>query len=153
MVVGANMAVRTDLARGLGWDVNLGAGRLGFAEDTLFWYQLRASGARITALDAVPAIHHFHAGRLSRSSWLSAAKKAGRSDGYVWHHWLHSQLRIPTLRYLKHALALALYRIKHPHPPAEGADPVELELVYRAHLMRGLARARRTAPRYGCRSR
>lgn len=89
-LIGANMAFgRQVFSRVPGFDCELGAGALGYGEETLFASQLLAAGLVIGgALDAAVE-HHFDPSRLTRAALLSAAEKAGRSEAYIAWHWAH----------------------------------------------------------------
>lgn len=150
MLVGASMAVRRDLAVEYGWDTELGAGRLGFGEDILFWLRLRADGKKIMRATEAPVRHFFDERRLQRNRWLEASRREGRSDAYIQHHWAGSDLRFLQLRALKHD-AIRLIRTAarmSPRGRRTPADPKELACVRQAALLRALARERQRTPRY-----
>jgi glycosyltransferase involved in cell wall biosynthesis len=89
-LVGANMAFsRKVLTIVPSFDVELGPGGLGFADDGLFASQLTSAGLRIFSAVDSNVIHHFDICRLKRSEWISAAMKHGASHAYVGHHWEH----------------------------------------------------------------
>ena len=89
-LVGANMAIRRRILEKLGgFDVMLGAGALGFAEETLLAQQIIALGGTIAPAWAVCVEHHPDLSRLQRDSYLEAAVKMGQSEGYIDHHWHH----------------------------------------------------------------
>lgn len=98
-LVGANMAFsRNVLAIVPSFDVELGPGGLGFADDSLFASQIAAAGLRIfNAVDS-NVIHHFEISRLKRSEWIAAARKHGASHAYVGHHWEHWSTYLLRLR-------------------------------------------------------
>lgn len=106
-MIGANMAFhRRVLSRVPEFDTELGAGALGFSEDTLFSMQLTAAGYRIGRAANATVTHHCSPARLRRSSFLDAARKGGRSQAYVAHHWEHSETSHPVGR-----LALAQLKL------------------------------------------
>lgn len=92
-LTGANMAFsRAVLDRVPGFDPSLGAGGLGYGEDTLFSWQLERAGFRVAARLTSPSCvveHHFDASRLARRCWLQDAVKRGRSAAYIFYHWEH----------------------------------------------------------------
>src|SRR5204863_214197 len=71
------------------FDEELGPGRLGYGEDSLFGEQLRRCGFRIEYANDVVVEHHFSPDRLSRENWKRVAVAAGRSRAYVAYHWEH----------------------------------------------------------------
>jgi glycosyltransferase involved in cell wall biosynthesis len=90
--VGANMAFhRRVLDRVPGFDVELGPGALGFADDTLFSWQLAEAGYRIAGRLDVAVEHHFDPSRLSRKALLAMAAKLGQSEAYIDYHWTHNE--------------------------------------------------------------
>lgn len=111
-LVGANMAFsRSVLERVPAFDVELGPGALGFGDDTLFSEQLKAAGYRLTtAFDAVVE-HHFLENRLQPDSWIQAAKKLGKVDAYIGHHWEHAVWPLPRRKVCEAFLILARHRV------------------------------------------
>ena len=113
-LIGANMAfARRVLAKVEGFDVALGPGALGFEDDSLFSRRLLQAGYRLKPRLDVVVEHHFDPVRLTRTSILQMARRAGRSQGYVAHHWEHKNLRWPVLRLAKAALRLLWWRLSH----------------------------------------
>lgn len=114
-MVGANMAFsKRVLEKVPNFDVALGPGARGFEDDTLFSLQLLRAGYRILPKLEVKVEHHFDPSRLTRVGVLQMARRAGRSQGYVAHHWEHCSLRWPYLRLAKAALRLSWWRLSHP---------------------------------------
>jgi len=115
------------------FDEELGAGRLGYSEDTLFACQLHDAGYRMsTALD-VCVEHNFEPSRLLRSSFTDDAKKRGQSDAYLKRHWIHQEGRaFPHLRMVARIAQLAFYRLTHPseNNSHEGLSEHEARLHY-----------------------
>ena len=113
-LVGANMAFSREVLTCVpAFDTELGAGALGFCEETLFTKQLQIAGYKVaTALD-IAVEHHFDPARLTRESFVDAARKRGRSHGYLAHHWEHAPLDFSPIRlyrlwrYLKFSLRSA----------------------------------------------
>ena len=119
-MVGANMAfLRSVLARVPGFDPALGAGALGFSEDTLFSRQLWAAGLNIVLEESAPVEHHFQPERLMRASLLDAARKRGETKAYVVHHWEHRKILAPAARMMQKRLQVALWYRRHPGLAAE----------------------------------
>jgi len=131
-LIGANSGFhRSVLGTVPSFDPELGPGALGFAEDTLFSWQLNEAGIEIReALDA-KVVHHLHPSRILHAGWLSAAKARGRCLAYILHHWQHGEIKWPRLRMLNFALKLALRRAAQspPQPDQEGAPIWELGYV------------------------
>jgi glycosyltransferase involved in cell wall biosynthesis len=93
-MVGANMAFhRRVLQRIPKFDVELGAGALGFGEESLFSYQLLAAGYKLIGVFDVPVEHHFDCSRLTREGMLDMARKTGRTYAFLDYHWNHLKLR------------------------------------------------------------
>jgi glycosyltransferase involved in cell wall biosynthesis len=94
-MVGANMAFhRHVLDRVPGFDVELGAGALGFYDETLFSWQLLAAGYNLVGSFDVAVEHHFDPGRLTIDVLFGMARKMGRSHAFVFHHWSHKKSRL-----------------------------------------------------------
>ncbi len=149
-LVGANMAFRREvLSRVPGFDPELGPGASGFGDDTLFGYQLLEAGYR---LEAVPlgTEHHFLPERLTRASFLSHAKKLGRTGAYTAHHWEHIQMRLPRLHLAKKIMHLALWRRAHPAETAqaEGMHPSEMHHLRSLHIYGAFLVEQRRPRRY-----
>ena len=127
------MAIRRRILEKLGgFDGMLGAGALGFAEETLLAQQIIALGGTIAPAWEVCVEHHPDLSRLQRDSYLEAAVKMGQSEGYIDHHWHH--LPCPWLRgYLKlSAIYFKLWRFQLKNRQAcrhqEGSPAKELIL-------------------------
>jgi GT2 family glycosyltransferase len=87
-LIGANMAVsRAVFERVPGFDPELGAGALGFGEESLFARELVDAGFRLTGAPDAVVEHHFDPSRLSRESWLDSARRRGEKEAYIAHHW------------------------------------------------------------------
>jgi glucosyl-dolichyl phosphate glucuronosyltransferase len=128
-LIGANMAfARRVLERVPGFDVELGPGRLGFGDDDLFGEQLRAAGYRIIAQPSAVVEHHFDPARLTRDSFLSSARKQGRTMAYLDHHWHGRTLRFPRLRLAYATARLVAWRACRPAQlfRREGMEPAEM---------------------------
>ncbi len=144
-LVGACMGIhRRVLERVPGFDAELGAGALGFAEETLFSNQLSAAGYSLHVIDEPCVEHHPRASRLVRKEWLAAAKHRGRSAAYVLYHWEHSNLKCPYLRSFYYQLKLWTRRLVQP-PPAldqEGSPGWELSYIVEMEKHRGFMKER-----------
>lgn len=92
-MVGANMAFgRHVLDRVPGFDTELGPGRLGFFDDTLFAMRLLEEEFRIKARFDTAVEHHFDTSRLTREKVRELVSKFGRCEGYLGWHWRHSEI-------------------------------------------------------------
>jgi glycosyltransferase involved in cell wall biosynthesis len=127
-LVGANMAFsRSVLEKIPAFDIELGPGALGFGEETLLSEQMRLAGYRIFAAFDAKVEHHFDENRLEPARWADAAKKRGRIDAYMAHHWAHDTWPNPrwlacvaSLQYLRHYLPYSINK------PKSGAMPLSL---------------------------
>jgi glycosyltransferase involved in cell wall biosynthesis len=89
--VGANMAFSREVLKHVpAFDVELGPGALGFGDETLFSFQLRQAGFRLTTRFETAVEHHVHPSRLSRKNMTLAAGQMGRSKAYIAYHWHHA---------------------------------------------------------------
>lgn len=94
-MVGANMALhRRVLERVPRFEIELGAGALGFGEETFFCSMLLSAGYRLAGALDVAVEHHFARSRLANDALLDMARKRGRSDAFIYHHWSHRQSRL-----------------------------------------------------------
>jgi hypothetical protein len=76
-------------------------------------------------------VHHFDPARLRRSAWLEAARKRGRTDAYLLHHWQHGGLRNPRLGivWLRAKLTLRRRLVRLPSLAEEGCPCWEMSYV------------------------
>jgi glucosyl-dolichyl phosphate glucuronosyltransferase len=126
---------RTVLDKVPAFDEELGPGALGFWEDSLFSFQLKRAGYRLSFSGAAIVEHHFDQSRLSRSAFLDRAAREGCSRAYVAHHWEHRTLSSPRKEAALLALQLAKQRmIQGKAAQSEGAPEWELDLVMHFHL-------------------
>lgn len=87
---GANFAFRREaLACVPAFDIELGPGALGFADDSLFSIQLREAGNRLIYVPEAAVEHWFDCSRLTMASLRSRAFRDGQSRAYVDYHWEH----------------------------------------------------------------
>lgn len=143
--VGANMAVsRAVLARVPAFDPELGPGRLGLWEDTLFWMQLKMSGYRLAAAVDAVVEHHFDPSRLSRAAFLARARSEARSSAYVAWHWNHENRRRGVQRVAEYTLRLKLKRLsrRRDWQRDEGVAQWEMDLVTAIEFERSYRRER-----------
>lgn len=108
IMTGLNMAFRRDVLEHVpGFDVEVGAGQLGFCEDTLFTIQLRNAGYRLKAVREAEVEHHFESERLSRSAWQRRMKGEGRSYAHILYHYGDYRLRSAPWRLITTSLRAA----------------------------------------------
>jgi len=99
-MIGANMAFhRRVLERVPRFDEELGPGALGFGDDSLFSWQLERAGLRLGRAPEAVVEHHCEESRLLRQHYLASARKHGRTQAYLCHHWKHGTITMPRLRY------------------------------------------------------
>ena len=134
-LIGANMGFRRSvLERVPAFDTELGPGASGFADDTLFGWQLSEAGFRIGYARSAVVIHHLDPSRLRRTAWLSAARGRGRSEAYRRYHWEHADIAYRRLRQLYYFIKLQLRRIVHRPPPLESEKCPLWEMGYVLHI-------------------
>lgn len=132
-MVGANMAIARKVFRRIpGFDPELGAGALGFGEETLLSRQIHAAGFRIALELAVCVEHHFDEGRLCRANFERIAVDMGRAHAYLAHHWEHRHILLPRLRLFVNRAKLWVRDLGH--PSARGDFPAPWRVAY---LLRG----------------
>ena len=128
-MVGANMALgRHVLAAVPSFDVELGAGALGYGEEALFSQQLLRAGFRIASAFDAMVEHHVDPARLTRAGFAKAAELRGRTLAYRRHHWEHLEIPHPARRFRRRWLRLAVGRLAHPRPAPEGMANWEMSL-------------------------
>jgi len=150
-LVGANMGFhRSVLERVPAFDPELGAGALGFGEETLFSWQLCEAGYRLRRVSDALVVHHFEPSRLLHSQWLAAASKRGYSSAYLLHHWQHDEVKNPLMRLYYFAAKLRLRRILQPPVPmeAEGCAPWEMSYVHAIEMCRQFLKERQRPRNY-----
>ena len=131
-MVGANMATSTVAARSVGFDEELGPGERGFADDVLFNFRLKAAGYRLIGCTGPPVEHHLSPDRLNLATMQRLARSNGSSHAYVWHHWLHAELRWLRLRKWRAQLELARLRRGPAAPRRHLATRVPSSCTHRA---------------------
>ena len=110
-LTGANMAFLRDVLKMVpGFDVELGPGRLGSCDDTLFSLQPEKAGCKIAYHPAAAVNHHFDPSRLSRKSLLDTASKVGSSTMYIDHHWRHQDFPLAQAKLVRKQIMLSLWR-------------------------------------------
>lgn len=84
---GANMSATRVALRAIAFDERLGAGRLGFMEDVVWFDQATQAGYRAVAAGPPAVEHHPEASRLDRRSWYRHCWRHGRSSAFVATHY------------------------------------------------------------------
>ena len=141
-LIGANMAFsRSVLHRVPGFDPELGPGRLGFWDDSLFSFQLLKAGFRIGFSEEAIINHHFDSSRLTRKALLGRAAGEGRSEAYVAYHWMHSPKPMNMEKVRRMEILLQLRRIKHWRKTivSEGCATWEMDAVKEISFCRQFA--------------
>lgn len=114
-LVGANMAFSRRAADAVGgFDPTLGAGALGFGEETLFAERLVAAGFHIQAVLDVSVTHYFDLSRLTGPVLLKMADRMGRSTAYLDYHWGQADPRPARTRVYRAWLLLAWEKLLRP---------------------------------------
>lgn len=152
-IVGANMAIsRRVFDKIPGFDPELGAGKLGTGEETLFSLQMREYGFRIKSAFDVSVEHHPDLRRLSRTVWKETAKKVGKSEAYLSYHWEHRQYTFPALYsgllYYHLRLWLKQILVSHDMNCDAGIPLWEFQLRRKIHRIRQHIRERGNTPKY-----
>ena len=150
-LIGANMGFRRAvLDRVPLFDTDLGAGALGSSEDTLFGWQLAEAGFRIQYVPDARIIHYPDPSRFRRMYWLGDAAKRGRTKGYLFYHWEHTDIAAPHMEWLSYWLRLQIRRRLQPPPSleSEGCPPWELSYVLNMEKCRQFCRERQRARHY-----
>jgi glycosyltransferase involved in cell wall biosynthesis len=140
-IVGANMALSRRAIAAVGsFDENLGAGALGFFEETLFIWKLREAGLRLRTAFGTSVAHHFDVARLTRTHLLTTAARMGRSQGYVDAKWHQADPSAATRQLWRARTLLFLHRLTHfPDALARRVTPAELQRVQTAAYWSQLA--------------
>jgi glycosyltransferase involved in cell wall biosynthesis len=131
LMIGANMAFsRRVLQLVPAFDPSLGPGALGFADDTLFSYQMVEAGLKILTIPTTVE-HHLDSSRLLRTSWLNNGDRNGKSAAYAYHHWYHSTISLAKAKLATKKTLLLCYRFFNLAKTRKefGCTPRELLLV------------------------
>ena len=148
-MIGANMAFARHTLRRVGeFDTALGAGALGFGEDSLFAAQLSAAGFQIRFVPAAIVNHYPDTSRFGRVQILRAIDKRERSGAYISHHWEHESISFCHLRSYKCLTCLRIGRLlsvlcghRPDRVPDWEAKQLSWHLRFKYHLqLRGHAR-------------
>jgi len=113
-LVCANMSVhKRVLEKVPAFDEELGPGRMGFGEDTLFAFQLIEAGYRLHGAWDVQVEHHFDESRLTRQALKKRSLQAGSTNSYLWHHWIHADMSVPRVRLALSRVKILLTQLRH----------------------------------------
>lgn len=124
IMVGANMAFSRRVADALGgFDHELGAGALGFGEESLFSARALAAGFRIKGALDVSVAHHFDLARLNVSALIKMAQRMGQSTAYLDYHWEQADACAAGSRIHQARLLLAWERLLRPWRAISGRQP------------------------------
>lgn len=133
--VGANMSVsRKALSLVPQFDPELGPGRLGLWEDTLFSMQIKQMGMKLGFSENAVVEHFFDPARLERSSFLNHAKALGQSGAYVAWHWSHETIRWASTSLKRFRCELMLKRVFRRQSLRQGGAP-----LWEMNLLSGIA--------------
>ena len=146
-MVGASMAASKTAALAVGFDEELGPGARGFADDVLFNLRLKSLQFRLIGSSGPPAVHHLDEDRLTYVRLVDLALRNGSSTAYLWHHWMHSQLRFVRLRVVRNWLRLVAYRALHRRRP-DRIDEKEFVFIEALSFGRHLLKERKRVPNY-----
>ena len=150
-MVGANMAFgREVLERVAAFDAELGAGALGFGEESLFSRQILEAGFKLEIALDVCVEHHFDASRLARVHLIDAAQRRGRVSAYTKHHWEHTQINHPHYGLARAVLRLMWWRfLRRKQLQKATIAPVwELSMIWEISLYRAWLTERRRPRKY-----
>lgn len=150
-LIGANMGFRRSVLKQVPrFDPELGPGKLGFGEETLFGKQLLEAGFKIKYAPKAMVIHRPDESRLRRRDWLNTARKKGHQEAYFLYHWEHDDIQAPRLKWLRYLLKLHLRRIlQRPVPlDSEGVSAWEMNYVRYMETFRRFCRERRRPRNY-----
>ena len=131
-VLGANFAFsRRILERIPRFDPELGPGALGFAEEALFFQQIKVAGFRTAWAREALIYHHPDVARFDHDRWIDTAVRHGRSNAYITYHWAQLTIALPRLRQILQRLRLFTGRTlrRWSSNDREQVDARELQLV------------------------
>ena len=112
------------------WD----RGRWGFGDDSLFSWQLEKAGFRLGRAPEAVVEHHCDESRLLRRHYLDSARKNGRLQAYLLHHWKHETIALPRMRHAYALLKLLRRRIISHSDTSRAEGCAEWEISLNAEL-------------------
>lgn len=149
-MVGANMAfARAVLDAVPLFDAELGAGKLGQRDDTLFSQQVRLAGFRVAQVEC-EVEHHFEPERLQRGAWLRHGEASGRSAAMLRVHWERSPVPFAVLWLWLWLAALRAYRVLKPlgSVDTEGCSSAEIRIAEQIAFYRYYLEIKGVSPKY-----
>jgi glycosyltransferase involved in cell wall biosynthesis len=149
-MVGANMAFARAVLEAVPlFDQDLGAGKLGQRDDTLFSQQVRLAGFRISQVEC-EVEHHFESERLQRGAWLRHGEASGRSAAMLRVHWERSPVPLAVLWLWLWLTALRVYRVLKPPGgvDTEGCTSAEIRIVEQIAFYRYYLEVKDASPKY-----
>lgn len=147
-LIGVSMAFRRQVLEKVpGFDGVLGAGALGFGEDSLFSWQLTEAGFRLGCERCARLTHHPDPARLLEGAWVKAARARGRTQAYLRHHWLHEDVPQPWVREWWWRCKLRL-RDRNPRPEREGCPCWKISYWAQIEMCQAFRRERLRPRRY-----
>ena len=150
-LIGANMGFRRSvLDRVPRFDPEIGPGKLGSGEETLFGKQLVEAGFRLKYSPNAVVVHRPSELRLRRRDWLNTARKKGHQAAYLLYHWEHNDIRAPRIKWFRYLLKLHLRRIieRPPSLDSEGVSTWEMNYVQDLETCRWFCIERRRPRNY-----
>jgi len=142
-MIGANMAISKKVMEHIGgFNEDLGPGRLGTAEETLFSMQAMRAGFRIADRMEVIAEHHFDAHRLTARSYRKRFYTEGLCRGYIAYHWEHKFLSQPKKKVKDAIRQLKMWRLQNAedYKRENGLNPAEGTVLINIGYARQYAR-------------
>ena len=154
-IIGGNMGFsRSVISKVPAFDTELGAGALGFSEESLFTHQATKAGFRSKVMLHIAMEHHFDPSRLTRASFMKAAVNSGRSQAYLAHHWEHQVISDASIRFAKLRLRAFYHRLRHARrsPKLDFMPGWEISLIHQLSYYRQYLterKRRRNYEKYG----
>jgi len=127
-MIGGNMAISNKVMKHIGgFNEDLGPGRLGTAEDTLFSMQTIRAGFRVADRMDVIGEHHFDAHRLTARTFRKRFYTEGLCRGYIAYHWEHKFVSQSKKRVQDAIRQLKMWRLQNSedYKREKGLNPVE----------------------------
>lgn len=149
-MIGANMAFHREVLQKVPqFDPELGPGKSGMKEETLFSEQVLKAGFRIYLSDC-EVVHHFEAKRLKRLAWLRHAEASGVSSSLVCFHWEHRVIRCALLRSVFWTICWDLCRCMRPlcRADEEGCSRLEIRLAENHAFYSHYQKLKQCKPKY-----
>ena len=134
-MIGSSMGVSREVLNKVpGFDPELGPGKLGFGDDSLFSKQILAAGFRVLGLPQVAVEHHPDPSRLQRVAWLQSAVTRGRSKAYLDFVWYKELGCSPLWRVWQMRAYLWAWRMMHPKEVQRLEGCIASEMAFESNL-------------------